>query len=366
MPCVTSSSPPVADQPGENATVTVPLSFAPVSGRRIRVTVVDVREAQAFSYYANHPLLLPAAIAELGIPGLALPAAARTGTEVSSECRSDLLRIDGRAVPLRVVGDRADAARLVPLAVQPCDPSDPTRVPTLQLDAGSHVVRATPGARTAIGLDRLVLASAAGGAALETASELSGGEPPPAPRVEVTKNGRTSLRVHVDGATAPFWLVLGQSQSKGWKATVVDGEALGGSRLVDGYANGWFVRPARPSFDVVLDWTPQRGVAISLLVSVVVALGCVAIVIVTWWRRRGMLALVTAPDAEDADVTLAWPGEGGAAPRGRARDCRSHRRRCARRARRRAVDRRARGVAHRGGGASTPAARRARRWVPPS
>ena len=50
--------------------------------------------------------------------------------------------------------------------------------------------------------------------------------------------------MHVTGAQPgqPFWLVLGESNSAGWKATV-DGEDAGGSTLVDGYANGWLVVP---------------------------------------------------------------------------------------------------------------------------
>ena len=40
-------------KPGENATATVPLSFAPVTGSHVRVTIVDVREASTFNYYAH-------------------------------------------------------------------------------------------------------------------------------------------------------------------------------------------------------------------------------------------------------------------------------------------------------------------------
>jgi len=52
--------------------------------------------------------------------------------------------------------------------------------------------------------------------------------------------------------------VLGQSHSEGWKATV-GGDSLGAPRLVDGYANGWLVRPDRESFDVVIEWTPRSA-----------------------------------------------------------------------------------------------------------
>ena len=81
------------------------------------------------------------------------------------------------------------------------------------------------------------------------------------------------------------------------------------ARLVDGYANGWLVDPTTDeSFDVVLEWAPQRSVWAGLAVSVAAVLGCLAIVAVTWWRRRaGALALVTAPAAADSQVSIEWP-----------------------------------------------------------
>ena len=69
---------------------------------------------------------------------------------------------------------------------------------------------------------------------------------PPAPTpatVDVVHNGDTKLRVHVTDASKPFWLVLGESNSPGWHAHVVNGHDLGPSQLVDGYANGWLVTP---------------------------------------------------------------------------------------------------------------------------
>ena len=76
--------PPIADQTGENATAMVPLAFAPVTGSHVRVTIVDVREAITFNYYAQTSSLLPAGIAELGIPGLHAPVPAAGGSWASA------------------------------------------------------------------------------------------------------------------------------------------------------------------------------------------------------------------------------------------------------------------------------------------
>ena len=64
--------------------------------------------------------------------------------------------------------------------------------------------------------------------------------------MKVTSKGSTKIELAVSGARkgTPFWLVLGQSNNAGWEATAA-GKDLGGSTLVDGYANGWLVTRRR-------------------------------------------------------------------------------------------------------------------------
>src|SRR5207249_110192 len=110
--------------------------------------------------------------------------------------------------------------------------SDPARVPAITLARGEHVVRTSEGVRTGVQLDRVVLASAAGGKPLAVAGGRViglGRAPLPAPSITVVSTGATRVRVHVSGAESPFWLVLGQSHSDGWKATVAHGDSLGPS-----------------------------------------------------------------------------------------------------------------------------------------
>jgi hypothetical protein len=175
-------------------------------------------------------------------------------------------------------------------------------------------VRSTPGAVSGIDVDGLVLASAPGGAALPLGP---GGEIPqsaltiPAravaatPKVEVTDNGRTKIHLQVTGAApgTPFWLVLGQSNNAGWEATVA-GKDIGGSTLVDGYANGWLVHPRSGNFAVVLEWKPQQRVWIGLVVSGFAILLC--LVLAFAGRRRSRAALDTAA-ARDISPRSASP-----------------------------------------------------------
>jgi hypothetical protein len=125
------------------------------------------------------------------------------------------------------------------------------------------------------------------------------------PELKVTKNGRTDLRVHIDGATPgmPFWLVLGESVNAGWRADM-PGAGTKGSTLADGYANGWLVHPGSASFDVALHWTPQRRVWVSLAISATVLLLCTALVVggaVVARRRRDANVSATDRGAVDFD-----------------------------------------------------------------
>jgi hypothetical protein len=88
----------------------------------------------------------------------------------------------------------------------------------------------------------------------------------------------------VTGARAPFWLVLGQSHSVGWRATV-DGRSLGEPVVIDGFANGWLVSPSAGGRDleVALTWAPQRRVWAMLAMSLIGILVCLALI----WRSPG-------------------------------------------------------------------------------
>jgi arabinofuranan 3-O-arabinosyltransferase len=295
--------PPIADDAGRNAPAEVRIAFPALRGRKIRVTVEDVREERTLLFATAATRLEPVGIAGFGI-GDAATRPANAGA-VDSGCRSDLVAIDGHSVPVRVTGAVADASATAGLAVTPCRGA-------VHLDAGTHVVTTARGKDVGFSIDRLVLASGTVPTPVHVANGRVRVSPrrlaPPArsPAVDVVHNGATKMRVHVAGATKPFWLVLGESQSPGWHARVVSGHDLGPSQLVDGYANGWLVTPpATGAFDVVFEWTPQRQVWAAIWLSLLGALVCLAIVGVTGRRRSVITAAATARTG-DADADLAW------------------------------------------------------------
>ena len=224
------------------------------------------------------PREAPVGIAELEVTGL--PRAPVTGV-VPTTCRDDLLRIDDAPISIRRVGETLEA----------CDGP-------VTLASGTHVLRSGVGLDTGIDLDRVVLTSGADGAAVPPdAFRSSSGRA--GARVRVVESGATTYDLQVRSAGKPFWLVLGQSHSEGWKAEVSGSKgsdgSLGAPRLVNGYANGWLVDPGGAgTFTIHLKWTPQNLVWAAFAASVLAILVCLGVVFVT--RRRAIPDVTGMPE----------------------------------------------------------------------
>jgi hypothetical protein len=279
---------PVADGKRRGATAAVAVSFPAVTGRDLTITVTGVRfeTTRDYAFQATPTqIALPVGIAELGIPGttMAPPAAS-----ISDACRSNLLTVDGHPVSVSLSGTTKAALAGDGLTVTPCGPD----AAGITLGAGSHVVLGAPGSVTGFDIDQLALDSAPGGGPDarrgENGAALSAPTPGPAPTVRVTAASTTRYQLAITGVTQPYWLVLGQSINKGWKATVDgDGKSLGPSTLIDGFGNGWLVKPTGArTMSVTLRWTPQTGENVALLVSALAVLSCLFLALVPWRRRR--------------------------------------------------------------------------------
>jgi arabinofuranan 3-O-arabinosyltransferase len=232
----------ITNEHGEVRTAAPGEAFPALTGQRFRVTVDAVRPVTTIDWFSQAPIAMPVAIAELGLP--VAPAA----TPPSPACRTDLLAIDGEPVAVRLTDGRLEA----------CAP--------VELDRGDHVLRSALGTTSGHDLDQLVLRTDPVPSSTPVADR--------ATDVEVADTGRVSWDLRVTGSR-PTWLVLGQSWSRGWRATV-DGRDLGPPVLVDGYANGWLVQPGQT---VHLQWTPQRIVWIGLVVSVLGILLCLLVLL---------------------------------------------------------------------------------------
>ena len=302
------------------AGTTVPVDLdlpEPTTGSRFRLTFrrIDARVADDAIYGDPVP---PVAIAEVGLPGPTIP---RRDERFDSGCRDDLLTVAGEPVGARVTGTTDDALGGRPLAVALCGDDRSG----LALGGGRNRLATSRGDAVGIDIDQLVLRSAAGGTASDAGTTLVAEAAPGSgagaglgtPEVEVVRDGDAGLRLRVSGAEpgTPFWLVLGQSYSEGWAATVHDdgGDAGDGSdggggtrvadrpELVDGFANGWLVTPDDESFEVSLAFAPQATVTRAQWLSLLAGLACVLLALRPA-RRRVALA---ADDPEPRPLALA-------------------------------------------------------------
>ena len=275
----------------QGSTTAVPVSFPALTGRTVRVTVDSVRPVKALDYYSTFAGIedtLPVGIAELGLPDVVQPPAPAA---VPAVCTGKLLRIDGRPVDVEVTGATSAALAGRQLSLRPCGNS----VGGIRLGPGPHTVLTSPRLPTGWSIDQLWLGSAAGGAAAASgAVTTTAAIRPPAPApVTVDGQSRTSLTVSVHTTGRPFWLVLGQSFNSGWSATVAHGRSLGPPRLIDAFANGWYVPAGPPGVMVVhLTWTPQTVIWAALGVSAASLIGCTLLGFapgaVALRRRRGL------------------------------------------------------------------------------
>lgn len=278
--------------PGDGSRVALPV---PLTGTSFRFTVAATTPRTTIEWYSNAEVVVPPAIAELGVDALAVdvPAAFDTG------CRTDLLALGTDAVAVRLRGDTGAALAGRPLAVEPCSGS----ADGLDVTAGDHLLAATPGRTSGIDLDQVVLRSGPDVASATGAGGAGGGD---GPQIEVLRDERWQMRLAITGATPgePFWLVLGQSNSSGWQ---LDGQE---PELVDGYANGWLITPDATDLDVDLVWAPQHVVNVCLAIGLLANLACLLLVLLSRFGRHLDGGSAAASSGEEAGPWRRRPATG--------------------------------------------------------
>ncbi len=187
-------------------------------------------------------------------------------TEVDQTCRSDLVSIDGRAIPVRLEPGASGGLRLSGCEAVSAGPGVVTVVSS-RLGA--------PGIEVAV--DRLTMTSAAAAtAAPGPATPPSRGEP------EVALDGSTGLTIKLPKASAGVWLVRAASASSGWVATV-DGNEVDESYPANGFGLAWPLDVGDGTRHTVVVRIPaQRRVGIAVIGSTVAGLLAVALAL----RRR--------------------------------------------------------------------------------
>lgn len=270
--------PAIADSTELGATSTVDVSVPTMTTTRLRVAIAAEREVLTQDPFTPKLHALPVGIVDLGLPHLVGPVPA----SMPDTCHADAFSIDGTSHSIRLAGTTADAIARRALQVVDCGSS------TVELGAGDHTLLTANGLDTGIDIDQTRIDSP--GAATMGGSG--------AATITADPTGRLSYRVASTGGSGPYWLVLGQSVSAGWHASVRGGPDLGPPLLIDGFANGWQIDPAVLGPDLTIDlvWTPQGVVNKALVVSAIWFLGLLVAAGVLALRRRRQLAGATSAD----------------------------------------------------------------------
>jgi arabinofuranan 3-O-arabinosyltransferase len=238
----------------------VPLGFTPLTGDELTVRISKVRQETTVDRRYGEVTELPVGVANIAINGVP---AVKPAPAVDTGCRNDLLRLDGRPIPVRVTGTTADLLAGKDAKIALCSPAP------LALTKGSHHLTAAPGLRTGIDLDQVVLRNVA----------LDRPAPAAAPRPTATLTGssRTGRMIEVGSCPKGCWVVSGEGWNTGWSASV-DGESLGAPTLVDGGMSAWLLPPSDQDRVVQLHWKPQRTIWFGLAISLIAVLACLAVV----------------------------------------------------------------------------------------
>lgn len=285
---------PVVRDRAHGGTATLP---EVVTAAAVTIDVLAVEDLTTPEYFSGAPRVLPVAVAELSIVGPdgieRRPWAHRTGAPdrpLDDRCRDDLVTVDGRALPVRLLGTVAEALDRSPIRIEACE--------TLTLGDRPHLIRSRPGHATGVEVDRVVLRSerTADPGTTGHSSTDSLTDPTGAIAVAGDRAGPTRIVLDLPPLTEESWLVFRESWNPGWTATR-DGVDLGPPVLVDGFANAWPLTADASSSTIELVWAPQRAVNLALGASVAAA---VLVLVLAWRPRRGDHELATlGTDATD-------------------------------------------------------------------
>ena len=283
--------------------VLAPLHFDALTGSTIKLSINSVRTLSDGELAVNGGLPSPVGIADLGIPNIAEPV---TPATLPATCRDDLLAINGTSVPLTITGSTEAALDATALSTTACDGT----APTTTLQAGSNLLTTAEGLNGTYNIDTVGLFSAAGGSPVLSALDDVVAAPlvKALPSFHLTSSNRWSANGTLTGTGNAAWLVLGQSLSPGWHASV-NGHDLGAPQLIDGYANGWKI-PALAVDSVAtvsFVWTPQHVINLAELISLLGLLACV--VFCAWPPRRPTRRRELAWVAPTLDNALRYEGE---------------------------------------------------------
>ena len=221
----------------------------------LKLMFAEVDERLTQDWYSNAAVAMPISVADVDLgEGVNF----KPPSDIDTGCIK-LATINGIVVSARITGTSQDALARHELPLVGCNDT---------VSAGDGLEIVTSARPKGLDFDQLVLRS-----------PRTTDTPQPMAEVELLQHDDTSFTLSVPGSSADRWLVLGQSYSDGWSASVA-GVDLRGPVLIDGFANGWYL-PAGDDRIVELRWKPQRLVNWALWLS-----GLAVVVVISLALRR--------------------------------------------------------------------------------
>jgi SAM-dependent methyltransferase len=273
---------------GQGATESATAKFAPIAGTTFKFAFPSNHAIVTTDHISGLPTVLPIGIADVMIPNAAN---ATTPGKLASACRAGLLSIDGKDVAIRITGTTRDALAQRALSITAC--GSPRR-----LGSGSHVLTTAPGYATGWNLDTLELRSGATTPAVAPSAT--------AHVTHVAWANDVSLHATVGPQSRASWLVLNQSFSLGWHASI-KGRDLGAPVLLDGGFMAWRLPASTTSATVSISWKPQSTVDIALAVSALGLVVVLGLIVIPRRRRSQARSLAARQVPNDLEPVLAWP-----------------------------------------------------------
>ena len=269
------------DVPAPDANGRSTIEFPAQTGPSLSLSIDDIAPRTTIDRRYAETTVLPVAIRELAAVSIAAP----QPLAPAPECRTDLVELDGRPIPIEV--SPATIAQLLTGSTVTVPPCDPTQI---ELVAGTHVMTTVNGSTSGIDVDQVVLRSG------------TEATPTPSPTVVVHRS-RTSRTATVGNCPNGCWLILGEGFNDGWQADAA-GKSLGPPRQISGGFNAWRLPGATSPVTVTMTWTPQRTMWIGMALAALAVLACALLI----WRDKAVdemrVPVAPAPNWPPAVIRL--------------------------------------------------------------
>jgi arabinofuranan 3-O-arabinosyltransferase len=258
----------------------------PARAGTIEVRIAEIEPTTTVDRRFADPVELPVALGEIAFDGAPLLASIEEAT-AEVPCTT-IAELDGTPLTAALTVDGPGWLDGRPIVAEACEREIP-------LTTGEHLLGGVDGV---FQLDRIVLDD-------RVAAALDAGDGS-MPVVVTLEDGRFGGSYRVSGCEQGCWFVDGYGHNDAWEVAI-DGIEGGPPALLDGGFNGWWIRPADGSVDVVVRWSAQVPLTVALVLSALTAAGAIGIVVALWWRRRRRRSVV-AP----ADLTITrWASDRG-------------------------------------------------------